>query len=267
MPLRNALPDADPARPQLGSAIDAGLAQLHLRLETGAYADSPELDQAVRRLWGAIYTDFSAGKAATLTEYAEVSLPTGLSRLRAQYDAPRAGIVGARDRTGAGHAPDRAGASRHGVVARDQRRYAESIPAYERAVTELESAVGRAHRATAVALAGLGLCLGETGALERADQLTAEAVDLGLSLPGTPLDQFSHIFFARGHVLLLLGRHADAVGLLEGAWKMMYQYVSPQFAWQGTLVRDLAHVHQALGCDAAVGDWQVRMHPPGAPAQ
>jgi tetratricopeptide (TPR) repeat protein/predicted Ser/Thr protein kinase len=82
--LREAIPGADPDRPELDQAVSAGLMRLYYRLETGAFADDPELDQAIRRLWGGVYTGLS-GKAASLVPYAEVALRSGLERLRLQH--------------------------------------------------------------------------------------------------------------------------------------------------------------------------------------
>lgn len=91
--LREALPDADPARPEVAKIGGAGLSRLYFRLETGAFADDPEVDQALRRLWGEVYTGFGAGKAAVLVEYAEVSLRNGLMRLRLRHSGDDAEIA------------------------------------------------------------------------------------------------------------------------------------------------------------------------------
>jgi tetratricopeptide (TPR) repeat protein/predicted Ser/Thr protein kinase len=83
--LREALPNAEPDRPVYGTLAGAGFSRLYMRLETGAFADDPELDQSIRRLWGGVYTGFGGGKVAGLVEYAEVSLRNGLIRLRTQH--------------------------------------------------------------------------------------------------------------------------------------------------------------------------------------
>ena len=85
--LREALPTADPAHPEVTSAVSAGLARLYLRLETGAFSADPEVDQAIRRLWGNVYTGLGLGKASGLVEYAETSLRNGLVRLRREHPA------------------------------------------------------------------------------------------------------------------------------------------------------------------------------------
>lgn len=82
--LRDALPNADPLRPELGGVIGNGLGRLYYRLETGAFADEAGIDQAVRRLWGEVYTGLG-GKAAGLVPYAEMALRNGLVRLRMEH--------------------------------------------------------------------------------------------------------------------------------------------------------------------------------------
>jgi tetratricopeptide (TPR) repeat protein/predicted Ser/Thr protein kinase len=83
--LREALPSADPQHPEIARAIGAGLSHLYFRLESGGFSDEPALDQAVRRLWGSIYSGLGGGRAVQLVEYAEVSLRNGLVRLRLQH--------------------------------------------------------------------------------------------------------------------------------------------------------------------------------------
>ncbi len=80
--LREALPSNDPERPEIATAVAAGLSRLYYRLETGAYSDNPEMDQALRRMWGGVYTGLGSGKSVQLIEYSEVSLRNGLMRLR-----------------------------------------------------------------------------------------------------------------------------------------------------------------------------------------
>lgn len=83
--LREALPSTDPERPEIAAAISSGLSRLYFRLETGAFADTPDLDQALRRMWGGVYTGLGSGKSVSLIEYSEVSLRNGLMRLRQQH--------------------------------------------------------------------------------------------------------------------------------------------------------------------------------------
>jgi len=83
--LREALPSVSRESPEVERAMAQGLSRLYFSLETGAFANDPELDQALRRMWGAVYTGFGGRKAAGLVEYAEVSLRNGLMRLRREY--------------------------------------------------------------------------------------------------------------------------------------------------------------------------------------
>ncbi|MCC6428447.1 MAG: protein kinase [Phycisphaerales bacterium] len=85
--LRDVLPVPDPAHPELAASIGSGLGRLYFRLETRGFADDPEVDQAVRRMWGSVYTGLGSGKAATLVEYSEVSLRNGLIHLRTLHGA------------------------------------------------------------------------------------------------------------------------------------------------------------------------------------
>jgi tetratricopeptide (TPR) repeat protein len=83
--LREAMPNADPLHPELSNVIGDGLDRLYLRLETGVYATEPDVDQAVRRIWGQVYTGLGTGKASSRAQYAEVSLRNGLVRLRREH--------------------------------------------------------------------------------------------------------------------------------------------------------------------------------------
>lgn len=85
--LREVMPADDPARPELARELGAGLDRVYFRLETRAFADDLDVDQALRRLWGQVYTEISSGRAIAQVEYAEVSLRTGLERLRTQHGA------------------------------------------------------------------------------------------------------------------------------------------------------------------------------------
>lgn len=82
--LREALPNADPSRPELGQVVGNGLGRLYYRIETGSFADEAGVDQAVRRLWGEVYTGLG-GKAAGLVPYAEMALRSGLVKLRLEH--------------------------------------------------------------------------------------------------------------------------------------------------------------------------------------
>ena len=91
--LREALPTEDPSKPDMSRIIGDGLNRLYFRLETNAFADEPDLDQSLRRLWGSVYTEMGSGKASSYVEYAEVSLRHGLVRLRAQHGAEHAEVA------------------------------------------------------------------------------------------------------------------------------------------------------------------------------
>lgn len=91
--LREALPSPDPAQPDLSSIIGAGLGKLYYRLETGDFAAEPEVDEALRRLWGSVYTGLGSAKAAGLVPYAEVSLRNGLVSLRLRHGAEHPDIA------------------------------------------------------------------------------------------------------------------------------------------------------------------------------
>lgn len=85
--LREVMPVDDPKRPELATELGAGLDRVYIRLETGAFADDPDVDQALRRLWSRVYTDLSGGKALAQVQYSEVALRSGLERLRARFGA------------------------------------------------------------------------------------------------------------------------------------------------------------------------------------
>ncbi|GMV24007.1 MAG: hypothetical protein AMXMBFR58_00380 [Phycisphaerae bacterium] len=90
--LRETLPQAERQRPEVTQAIDTGLGHLFTRLETGSLADDPALEQALRRLWGSVYTGFGS-KRASQVAYAELSLRNGLVRLRMQHEGDHAEIA------------------------------------------------------------------------------------------------------------------------------------------------------------------------------
>ncbi|MBS0187323.1 MAG: protein kinase [Planctomycetes bacterium] len=91
--LREALPSTDPERPEIAAAVGSGLSRLYFRLETGAFSDNPEMDQALRRMWGGVYTGLANGKPIAQIEYSEVSLRNGLMHLRELHGAEHAEIA------------------------------------------------------------------------------------------------------------------------------------------------------------------------------
>ncbi len=162
--LREALPNADPAHPEVAAVIGSGLSHLYFRLESGGFADDPALDQAVRRLWGSIYTGLGSGKAAQLVEYSEVSLRNGLVRLRLQHPS--------------GEHPDIAAATHElaGVLL-VRERYDEAVGVARDALKMRDRLLGPAHVATAESRALLARCLLRLG---RGQEAVHEA-DLALA--------------------------------------------------------------------------------------
>lgn len=82
--LREALPSTDYGGNE-SRGIAVGLGRLYFRLETGVYRDDPEVDLALRRMWGGVYTTFGTRKAGGQIPYAEVALRNGLVRLRMEH--------------------------------------------------------------------------------------------------------------------------------------------------------------------------------------
>lgn len=82
--LRETLPSSDVGGNE-SRGIGVGLGRLYFRLETGAYRDDPEVDLALRRMWGGVYTTFGTRKAGGQIPYAEVALRNGLVRLRQEH--------------------------------------------------------------------------------------------------------------------------------------------------------------------------------------
>lgn len=82
------------------------------------------------------------------------------------------------------------------------------------ALTILETNRGPDDRDTIVVLALLGLIERERGDLERADQLTRDAVERG-ERSDADADALAHARNARAQVLLSLGRHDESVALFE----------------------------------------------------
>ncbi len=99
--LREVMPTGDQSSPELARALGAGLDRVYFRLETRAFADDTDVDQALRRLWGQVYTEISSGRAIAQVEYAEVSLRTGLERLRTLHGAEHVEIAATTHELGA----------------------------------------------------------------------------------------------------------------------------------------------------------------------
>jgi hypothetical protein len=99
--LREVMPTGDQSSPELARALGAGLDRVYFRLETRAFADDMDVDQTLRRLWGQVYTEISSGRAIAQVEYAEVSLRTGLERLRTLHGAEHPEIAATMHELGA----------------------------------------------------------------------------------------------------------------------------------------------------------------------
>lgn len=92
--LREVLPSGSSSDASAATAIaNAGLQRLHYRLESGGYDADPGVDQALRRIWGGLYADGSESRAALLVPYAEVSLRSGLAKLRQDHGGPHTDIA------------------------------------------------------------------------------------------------------------------------------------------------------------------------------
>ncbi len=83
--LRASIPPNDPSRPDINNTLAFRLRRLYYRLETGGFATDPELDQAVRQIWAAVYTDPGIGRGTGMVAYAEVSLRNGLVDLKIKH--------------------------------------------------------------------------------------------------------------------------------------------------------------------------------------
>jgi tRNA A-37 threonylcarbamoyl transferase component Bud32/tetratricopeptide (TPR) repeat protein len=201
--LREALPNYDPTNPDLGNVIGAGLGKLYFRLETGGFADDPEVDQALRRLWSEVYTGFG-GKAVNLVEYSEVSLRNGLTRLRVEH--------------GASHPEIAATMHNLAAVVLLRKRPAEAEKLCRDAVSMRESLLGASDAQTARSRALLARIL---IAQDRTGEAVAEAqraLDVFLTLPGADADlPAASMLSLKGHVLLDQGAVGEAEPLLREA--------------------------------------------------
>lgn len=144
-------------------------------------------------------------------------------------------------------------------------RHAEAIPVYRRAVTELEAAFGDVHHVVALARAGLACSLTAEGMLEEADRHSRDALRMGEGIPATSPDQLTHLQFARGHVLVALGRFDEGTPLLQEAWDVYYKYLDPTFAWRRALVLDMTRCARGGGNDELARTWESRLD--SAPAR
>jgi len=132
----------------------------------------------------------------------------------------------------------------------------EAVPHLRRAMSEVAAAVGPEHRSYALAEGTLAYCLAETGAGDDADVASARALELAERLPATPFDQLVHIRFMRGHVLCLLGRHAEARAMLQDVWDSYYRLMEPFVSWRRVCTEDLAATCAAMGDIEGAARWR-----------
>ncbi len=201
--LREALPNSDPDRPELGYVIGAGLGRLYFRLETGGFEDDPDVDQAIRRLWGEVYTGFG-GKAVNLVEYSEVSLRNGLVRLRTLHGTEHPDIA----------------ATMHNLasVVLVRKRPVEAEEICRDALAMRERLLGPGNVATAESRALLARILLADNRPEEASQEAARALAVFFTLPSSDADlPIAAMLSLRGHVLLGAGKTAESEPLLKEA--------------------------------------------------
>lgn len=253
--LREALPNADPARPELGAIIGSGLGRLYFRLETGAFADEPEVDQALRRLWAEVYTGLGTGKAAGLVEYAEVSLRNGLVKLRQRHGPEHPEIAAALHELA-------------GVVL-IRKRAPEAEVLCRSAIAMRERLLGPTDGATAESTTLLAKALLTLGRSEEALEAAHSAEAVFLGLPGAESDPQVLLRVAsaralRSRILVSRGNVAEGEPLVRQALVARLRQLTPQDpdllaslndvaetierSPDGPLSRDFSVV---WGCDAA----------------
>ncbi|MBX3386274.1 MAG: serine/threonine protein kinase [Phycisphaeraceae bacterium] len=214
--LRDIIPLKDPAKPEISSAVNAGLVRLYLRLETGAFADEPDLDQAVRRIWGSVYTTLGTGRAAELVEYSEVSLRNGLVRLR--------------ERHGASDHPDIASTLHElGGVLLVRSRPAEGLAFAQEAERMRSALFGPAHPQTALSR---GLRARTLYAVQRpteADTLAADAITVLKSAAGHEDDPLLATLLAlRARIALDADDPSAAEPLISEAFRLRFRVLPPE---------------------------------------
>ncbi len=172
--LREALPNDDLNQPEISWIIRSGLGKLYYKLEMGAFADDPDLDQALRRMWGSVYTDFGSGKSLVLVEYAEVAMRTGLTKLRMQHGAEHPEIA----------------ATLHDLasVTLVRQRVPEAIGFCREALAMREKLLGANAAETADSRALLAKLLIETGEMDEAIVHAERALAVFRALPNNEAD-------------------------------------------------------------------------------
>jgi hypothetical protein len=108
-----------------------------------------------------------------------------------------------------------------------------------------------------LARAGLAYCLQERGDVSGAEAHSVAALAMAERLPATPRDQLGNIRFARAHVLVAAGRHAEARALLEAAWDPAFRWAGVQFPWRRVFVADMVTACAALGDADAAEAWRA----------
>jgi len=141
-------------------------------------------------------------------------------------------------------------------------RHEEAIPVLRGALQEIREAVGPDHHLVALAQSKLAFSLVQTGAVKEADELSERALETGQRLPATYMDQLTHMQFVRGHVLMSLGKPAEAKALLTPCWEQHYRFTAASFAWRRTLIIDMARACAALGDSAGAETWQRLIEEP-----
>lgn len=235
--LREALPNNDPQHPEITTAMMAGLRRLYSRLETGAFADDPEVDQALRRLWGEVYTGFGTGKAAGFVEYAEVSLRTGLERLRTEHGAQHPEIAATLH--------ELAGV----VLVRKRAREAETL--CRDALAMRERLFGTAHARTGESHALLAKILGALGRSAEAERECDAALDIFARLPSEDESlAIASMYALKARIRLAGGRAPDAELLVGDALRHRLAHLPPEDPELLSSLEDLAELASlAPGCD------------------
>ncbi|MFO0833162.1 MAG: tetratricopeptide repeat protein [Phycisphaerales bacterium] len=199
--LREALPNTDPAHPELDYFIGAGMGKLYFRLETGGFSDDPEVDQALRRLWSEVYTGFGA-KAVNLIEYSEVSLRNGLTQLRLEHGAEHPEIA----------------ATMHNLAAvvLIRHRPAEAERTCRDALAMREKLLGGNNPQTASTRALLARILLSQSRTDDALREAQRALDVFLAQPPVDSDlPAAAMLSLKGYVLMEHGQTAEAEPLLK----------------------------------------------------
>jgi tetratricopeptide (TPR) repeat protein len=146
-------------------------------------------------------------------------------------------------------------------------RNKDAVLQLTQAVDELTAVVGERHHTVALAEATLANALADTGDLAGAEAHSKKAIDVADSLATVPADAKAHIRVARGHVLTLQGRFADARPLLEKAWNPVYKDSGLGHPWSRQLIADMIKDCEGLGDSAGAAAWRDQLKGEAAPAR